>query len=222
MTTKTSVPQPAESTGSAGTISELAASMASTHPPAPSSSMAQSVLGLRVTQDFAAEMYGVPVLTAVQVAKPPKAYFFRAKGGEAFATNFYTLDASRQGGEGIFACSPQVAQLLADQVRLVQIRLAVTSQGTPYLIPVPLPGPDGRWNAWHLSLARALEIAETSWIRISANQQRGGYDVFRALGDLAEPQWPHESFEELLEIGFRGRLITAEDHPLVQQLLGAA
>ena len=29
------------------------------------------------------------------------------------------------------------------------------------------------------------------------------------------------TFEDLLEIAFRGRLITSEDHPLIQQLLGA-
>ena len=50
---------------------------------------------------------------------------------------------------------------------------------------------------------------------------RGGYDVFEATGQLPPPQWPTESFEDLLEIAFRGRLITDENHPLVQQLLGA-
>jgi len=99
--------------------------------------------------------------------------------------------------------------------------LAITSLGVPCLVPVPLAGPDGRTNAWHLSLARAVEMAETRWIRLSANMVRGGYDVFEAIGQLPEPQWPTESFETLLELGFRGRLITTEDHPLVQQLLGA-
>lgn len=97
----------------------------------------------------------------------------------------------------------------------------MTSQGVPYLVPVPLAGLDGRLNPWHLSLARAMELAETRWIRISANMMRGGYDVFEAIGQLPEPQWPEESFEQLLEIAFRGRLITQQDHPIVQQLLGA-
>jgi hypothetical protein len=184
-------------------------------------SMAESVLNLRVDQNFSAELYGAPVLASVQIARPPKPYFLRTQAGDACSTTLYTLDAGKQGGDGIYACSAAIAALVPDQVRLVQIRLAVTSQGVPYLIPVSLPGPDGRWNAWHQSLARALEIAESTWVRISANTFRGGYDIFKAVGTLPEPKWPTETFDELLEIGFRGRLITTESHHLVQQLLGA-
>lgn len=197
-------------------VSAIAANVASAFAPT-----GESVLNMRLTQDYAATAFGRPVLVDVSVAKPPKAYFWQARPGEAWSAILNILDATKLGSDGVFAVAPDVVALVQDQVRLVQIRLAVTSQGVPYLVPVPLAGPDGRQNQWHLSLARSVEMAETRWIRISANMNRGGYDVFEAIGQLPPPQWPTESFEELLEIAFRGRLITNEAHPLVQQLLGA-
>jgi hypothetical protein len=181
----------------------------------------QSVLNLRLTQSYAAQAFGTPVNVAVAVSKPPKAFFFRVHPGETNSAILNILDGNKLGADGQHAVGPDIAPLIQDQLRLTQLRLAVTSQGVPYLVPVPLAGPDGRINQWHQSLARAVELAETRWIRISANMYRGGYDVFEATGQLPQPQWPTESFEDLLEIAFRGRLITDENHPLVQQLLGA-
>ncbi len=181
----------------------------------------QSVLDLRLSQSYAAQAFGTPVNVTVAVSKPPKAFFFRVHPGESHSAILNMLDGSKLGADGQHAVGPDIAPLIQDQLRLTQLRLAVTSQGVPYLVPVPLAGPDGRVNQWHQSLARAVELAETHWIRISANMYRGGYDVFEATGQLPPPQWPTESFEDLLEIAFRGRLITDENHPLVQQLLGA-
>jgi len=198
-------------------VSSIAANVASAFAPT-----GESVLSLRLTQDYVAEASGRPILADVCVSKPPKAYFWQARTGEEWSTILYTLDASKLGSDGIFAVAPDVVPLIQDQVRLVQIRLVVTSQGVPYLVPVPLAGPDGRQNLWYQSLARCVELAETRWIRISASKLRSGYDVFEAISNLPAPQWPTETFEQILEIAFRNRVITSESHPLVQQLLGAA
>lgn len=205
-------------TPATGSVAALAAAASA---PFTSPADGESILNLRLSQDYAAQAFGKQVLVNVAVAKPPKSSFFRRRGSDAYTATFNILDAGKLGHDGIYAVGPEVVGLIQDQVRLVQLHLAVTSQGVPYLVPVPLAGLDGRLNPWHLSLARAMELAETRWIRISANMVRGGYDVFEAIGQLPEPQWPEESFEQLLEIAFRGRLITQQDHPIVQQLLGA-
>jgi hypothetical protein len=38
---------------------------------------------------------------------------------------------------------------------------------------------------------------------------------------LPEPEWPETSFEELMQIAFRGRIINSLDHPVIRQLLGS-
>ena len=180
-----------------------------------------SILALRLGQNQLDLARGEPVLVDIPIEKPPRAHFFRVHPGEEYADIFNLIDARKIGaGEGMYAVTPQIAPLVADQSRVIQLRLAVTSFGAPYLLPVPLPGPDGRSNPWHQSLARAAKLAETRWIRISADMQRGAYSVFEAVGQLGEPQWPSETFEELLELAFQGRIIESDDHSLIAQLLG--
>ena len=88
------------------------------------------------------------------------------------------------------------------------------------LIPVPLPGDTGTRNPWHESLAQAVEYSKLKWIRITANQHIGGYDVYEAEGLLPEPEWPEYDIDTLAEVAFRGKIIESLDHPVVQSLLG--
>jgi hypothetical protein len=60
------------------------------------------------------------------------------------------------------------------------------------------------------------------WVRVSANMSLGAYELFEAVGELSEPAWPEISFQEVLEVAFRGRIVDTLDHPLVQRLRGAA
>lgn len=179
-----------------------------------------SILDLRLTPQSMDLITGIPVMVSIAVARPPKHCFWRGHPDPETRTDLYTLDAQKLGGEGLYAVSPEVGAHIPDQIRRVQLRLAVTAQGAPYIVPIPQAGLDGRSNPWHESLARAFTLSQQHWIRVSANLSRGCYDVFQAQGALPDPQWPSESFEQLLELTFEGRMITDTEHPLVQQLLG--
>jgi hypothetical protein len=48
----------------------------------------------------------------------------------------------------------------------------------------------------------------------------GAYEIFEASGELPDPVWPDFSFQEILKIAFRDRLVERADHPLVQRLQG--
>jgi hypothetical protein len=48
----------------------------------------------------------------------------------------------------------------------------------------------------------------------------GGYEVFRASGQLAAPEWPELPFRQLLSIAFKGRFIDTLDHPVLRKLRG--
>jgi hypothetical protein len=102
------------------------------------------------------------------------------------------------------------------------LRVAIDRHNNVFLIPVPLPGEDGKRNPWHDSLASAVSLAESTWIRIGANMHVGAYDVYRAEGNIPEPEWPDVSMEELIGVAFRGKVIPDIDHPVIQALLGRA
>jgi hypothetical protein len=109
---------------------------------------------------------------------------------------------------------------LAELLRPAMLHTAIDRRNNVFLIPVPLPGPDGRRNSWHQSLAEVVATAETKWVRSVANKSVGGYDMLVAQAALPEPEWPDATFEELVRIAFRERLIQDSDHPVVTQLLG--
>ena len=48
----------------------------------------------------------------------------------------------------------------------------------------------------------------------------GAYEIYQAEGDLPDPNWPDESFSELLRIAFKGNIIDSQDHIILRQLLG--
>jgi hypothetical protein len=48
----------------------------------------------------------------------------------------------------------------------------------------------------------------------------GSYEITVAESTLAEPAWPGVSFQELIKIGFRDRVIDTVNHPVVKRLRG--
>jgi hypothetical protein len=108
---------------------------------------------------------------------------------------------------------PGLAPHLDGEFSAATLFTTINRQGVPFLWPVKLPGLDGKYNEWHRSAAEAAERAMKKWVRIKANMSLGAYDVFEAIGDLPEPEWPDLSFEKILEIGFRDHIVANLDHP---------
>ena len=91
----------------------------------------------------------------------------------------------------------------------------------PFLWPIPLPGPDGRWNRWHESAATAAELAETHWLKVVSDMRAGCYSRHVAPATIPEPDWPAElPLEELLRLAFKDRFIDRMDHLVLKRLRG--
>lgn len=173
---------------------------------------------LRLTQNFGETLGVKKVLTTVPVGRPSKDRFFRTHPSPSWVFPTWILE-NKAAGE-TYLVSAEVASALGDQVRAVELYAAIDRQNNPFLIPIPLPGPNGVRNRWHESLAQAVEKAKSVWIRISANKDLGGYDIFEATAKLPDPVWPDITMDELLEVAFKGRVITSLDHQIVQERLG--
>jgi len=156
------------------------------------------------------------VLSNIPVRKPHKSAFIRVKQGDEFL--IYILEDKLSGVT--YAVMPQVAQLVPESARAVRLHRAVDRQGNQLLVPVPLPGEDGKRNVWHESLMVCLAKAEHKWVRVAANLSAGAYDLYVAQGELGEPEWTDHTMRELVEIAFRGKVISEEKDPVIQQLLG--
>lgn len=120
----------------------------------------------------------------------------------------------------IYLVRPDIVPAVPGEFATASLFTAISRQGTLFLWPVKLPNPDGRQIEWHRSAAEGAERAMKKWVRVTANMPLGAYDIYEAGGELPEPVWPDFSFEEILKIAFRERLVDRPDHPLVQRLQG--
>ena len=173
---------------------------------------------LRLHENYQADVAVRRVLTSVPVGKPNRHEFVRVHPGEDFRLDTFVLDSKED--HEVYIITREARVFLVDEMVPVTLYLSVNRQGFPRIWSVKLPGADGRQNAWHESAARAARRAMTQWTRIAANMQLGAYEVHEAVGQLSDPQWPTESFGELLDIAFKGRIIDSADHPVVQRLRG--
>ena len=173
---------------------------------------------LRLPQNFGESLGVKRLITRVPVRKPLKTEFFRVRAGEAWRFQTMILELKEDGET--FLLTPPVWGVVPELLRPAMLHTAIDRRNNLFLVPVPLPGPDGRRNPWHQSLAEVVTMAETNWVRSVANKHVGGYDMLVAETSLPEPEWPDVAFEELIQIAFRERLIQSADHPVVTQLLG--
>ena len=173
---------------------------------------------LRLSQNFGQNLGVKKVLTVVPVGKPSKDRFFRVHESSDWVYPAWVLENAST--NEFFLVSEGVASILGRLVRPVELYTAIDRQNNVFLIPVPLPGPNGVRNPWHESRLQVVMRAKSVWLRITANNGLGGYDIFEATAKLPDPIWPDLSMEDLLTIAFRRRIIADPDHPVVPQMLG--
>lgn len=173
---------------------------------------------LRLSQNFGQTLGVKRVLTTVQVIRPPRDRFFRTHASPDWVYPAWILE--NKSTSETYIVSEAVASILSGLVKPVELYAAIDRQNNVFFIPVPLPGPNGVRNPWHESLLQTVVRARSVWLRIAANKDLGGYDIFEATAKLPEPIWPEDTLDELLEVAFRGRIISTADHPVVQEKLG--
>ena len=173
---------------------------------------------LRLNQDFASAAAVKRVLTTVPCRKPNRHEFVRVRPGEGWRleTGVFEDKVNRD----VYLVQPNLWSELAGEVYPVCLFLTVNRQGDTFLWPVKLPGIDGRSNTWNDSALSAARLAEAKWVRVAANMGGGMYDVFEALGELTEPDWPELSLQEILRLCFKDRFINDVDHPAIRALRG--
>jgi hypothetical protein len=173
-----------------------------------------------LSQDFAASVGVKKVLTTVPCRKPNRHEFVRTRPGDEWHVE--TAAFEDKVNRDTFLVDRALWSEMAGEIVPVNLSLAINRQGDVLLWPLKLPGPDGRMNPWHESALAAARLAETKWVRVSANMSAGMYDVFEAAGELAEPEWPQLEFNEVLRLAFKDRFIRDTDHPVLRALRGEA
>jgi hypothetical protein len=187
------------------------------NPPVPDDPFAD-LSKLRLDQSFIEATGAKKILTTVPVRKPRAQDFVRvhtnAEFREAFAMIELKDDRER------YLIMPEIAAALPTEIITEMLYTTINRQKVVSLWPVRLPASDGRVNEWHRSAQEAAERAMHHWIRVVANMSLGAYEIIEAPGQMPDPEWPSYSFRDLLRIGFRDRIISSFDHPVLKRLRG--
>jgi hypothetical protein len=165
------------------------------------------------------------VWTVVAIRKPTKTEFVRVSPNpDARLPCMIYHDPDDR--DTPFVVMPSVMAMAGTEIpaQLVELRLAVTRGGSPFLWPVRLPDSAGRTSGWQTSAAEAAQLAERDWMRMSASMANGCYEVVVAEpGVIPDPDWKAlPSFEELVRIATKGRIISDADHLVLRKLRGEA
>jgi hypothetical protein len=174
---------------------------------------------LRLPQDFAANLGVKKLLVNVPVTKPRKHWFVRSRPGDEWRTRVAMIVLKEEGEN--YVVDPRLAADLPDDVVHFDLVTAINRHGTVFLWQLRVPN-NSRQDTWADSAIAACTHAETHWVKTTANMKASAYDVFEATGQFPEPEWPDETFEKLFHLAFREQVISSIDHPVLQQLKGAA
>jgi hypothetical protein len=158
------------------------------------------------------------VLVNVAVDKPANNSYFRAHKDWLLEEATVIKDADN--GTYYFVVPAMRAHpKLNPRLRRVTLApISIWPADTVMIWPVPILG--GRdFKAWRSARA-AYELARERWVQITWDEAKSDYVVETAEGINHTPTWPDKSFEDLLKLGFDGKVIDNEDHAYVRQLRG--
>jgi hypothetical protein len=172
----------------------------------------------RMSANYAAALGVKKVITNVACRKPNRQEWVRVRPGEEWRLETMILEEKTT--KASYLVDPQISGNLVGEIVPVGLFLAITRQNDPFLWMVKLPGIDGRTNDWNDSALKAAKLAETQWVRMAADMNAGHYLVWEATAPLPDPEWPNLTFNKLLEICFRNRIISDINHIILKRLRG--
>lgn len=174
---------------------------------------------LRIDLDFSEGAGVKKAIITIPVRKPNKQDFVRVHPSAAFRLPVAIIQI--EDDRETFLVLPEIARGIPGEYTTVTMYTCINRQGVVFLWPVRLPGSDGRQLEWHRSAALAAEAAMKHWVRVKSNMSLGAYEVFQASATIPEPTWPDDlTFEQMLTIAFKGRLVDSFDHPVLKRLRG--
>jgi hypothetical protein len=175
---------------------------------------------LRLPQGFSLMVGGKRIITTVRVGKPDRQSWIRVHPDPEMRIDTAIYSCREDGG--VYLVESPLWSELGNELTQVTIFTAIDTLNTVFLWLIKKPKSDGKVNDWNESNLRGALEAQKQWVRVASNLGRGAYDIFHSPIERPEPEWPKETFYELLQIAFKDRYINSLEHPLVQRLLGKA
>jgi hypothetical protein len=154
----------------------------------------------------------------VESQRPPKGVFFtvRAETTKQWKDRKFYFMLQMEGRDP-YLVAPDIANQKKDEdvIRPVLIVRYITMAGEEGLWPLKLDQPDAKSNRWNQSALRIMELAESGkWVRIVSAKNHYRYQVSKRTFEEVPPQFSDRSFDDLINIAFKDRIIVSLDHEI--------
>jgi hypothetical protein len=156
---------------------------------------------------------GQRIRSVIPVRRPKSNEFVRAHPDpDHYAITLFLYDVE---GDATYYVQREMVNFFTNGVVAKLITVAVNQWGNAFLWPVPNSDAKTMRNAFNCSHRRAYHESKTKWIKMFREDGADLYTIVEAIGKLPEPEWPNEPFDQLLEIGFRGKVVNRPDHDVI-------
>lgn len=149
---------------------------------------------------------------------PQGTYYTHKKDSTAeFACLIDKVKGDRFDEEIFYIVSPEIQELIVDNLRFIAINLSKDENGVYRLDISKLPSNNGYTNSYIETKAELDIAANNGWVKYKTNTRHGLYEVSGSdITKQLPTEWPN--FDEQLEKAFEGRIIESLDHPLLKKL----
>jgi hypothetical protein len=155
--------------------------------------------------------------TNIPVKKPGKKNFFRVHPELSYHLYDVAVIEEEGGDVHLVSADLQLPDDVLAFVSHVNLLTAITHHGKLFV-----------WyfkntdTSWASSAMRVARRAQNEWIRIKADFESGGYNIFTAPEPLhsKKPVFPEISPEEVFSLAFDDRMITSAEDPIIRRLQG--
>jgi hypothetical protein len=158
-------------------------------------------------------------LTRIPFRKISGKDFFHLKNDkEYFRQSVGVIESRQSGASTLFLVAPKVVlpTAIRKELKRANVYTGVTATREFFLLYIFKND-----TTWYTSAIEMMRLALNNWIKVEANMSAGGYDYYPAPMKIANPDWTAlPSFDELLALAFRGRIIESANHPVILKMLG--
>jgi hypothetical protein len=162
------------------------------------------------------------ITLTIPVRRPGRNEFFRVHPDPKMTVDWFVLERDDDLDREVYWVTEEFRSDLLDELKPVRIFTCINKRGTMFLWPARLPGADNRLGRrWHESALEIAEQAKKFWVKMQGKRDLGAYELYKAKGDLGDPQWQDKPLSDLLRLAFKGDLlISSLDHPALRELAG--
>lgn len=159
-------------------------------------------------------------LTTVPLVNPAKDWWVRTS--EDPEDRYGLVWVLKHRRNGFQLVNPAFVHTLEGLCRPVELVLAVNSTNEVFVWPVPVPAKGYALSDAESSMRMAAQHALTSWTSVRWDKDVMRYRILKKPELTKEPTWPagETTFQAILEIALRDRLIDSPDHPIIGELSG--